>query len=44
MNYMSTHSLKTMHYIPKLGRKQVGYGLSWMLAIATSTIGVAVCA
>ncbi len=38
--YMSTHSMMTMHYIPEFDRKLIGYGVSWLLAIATSTIGV----
>lgn len=42
MNYMSMHSLMTMHYLPKFDRRVVRYGVSWLLAIATSTIGVVV--
>ena len=40
MEYMSIQSMKTMHYLPELDRKLVGYALSWFVAIAMSTFGV----
>jgi len=40
MQYMSMQSMKTMHYVPRLDRKLVGYAVSWIVAIAMSTIGV----
>lgn len=41
MQNMSMQSMITMHYVPKLERKVIGYGVSWILAIATSVFGVA---
>ena len=40
MPYMSIQSMKTMHYVPQLDRKLVSHGVSWIVAIATSVIGV----
>ena len=40
MEYMSIQSMKTMHYLPELDRKLVGYAVSWIAAIAMSTFGV----
>lgn len=40
MQFYSMQSLKTMHYLPKFDRKKVGLAVSWMLAIAASTIGM----
>lgn len=40
MNYMSTHSMMTMHYLPEIDRKLLAYGVGWLLAIATATIGL----
>ncbi len=40
MHYMSTHSMMTMHNAPQLDRKMLRYAVSWIVAIATSTIGV----
>jgi hypothetical protein len=40
MQYMSTHSMMTMHYLPQINRKMLSYAVSWMLAIATSTFGI----
>ena len=40
MPYMSIQSMKTMHHVPQLDRKLVRYGVSRIVAIATSTIGV----
>jgi hypothetical protein len=40
MPYMSIQSMKTMHHVPQLDRKLVRYGVSLIVAIATSTIGV----
>ncbi len=34
-------SMQTMHYVPQLDRKSLRYGVSWIVAIATSMIGVA---
>lgn len=42
MQHLSMHSMMTMHYVPQLDRKMIGYGVSWILAIATSMVGVAV--
>ena len=42
MQNPSIHSLKTMHYLPELDRKQLGYAVSWFVAIAMSTFGVVV--
>ena len=42
MQYMSIQSMKTMHYVPKLDRKLLRYGASWMVAIAAAMIGVVV--
>ena len=41
MYYLTTHSMMTMHNVPKLDRNLVRYGASWIVAIATSMIGVA---
>jgi hypothetical protein len=41
MYYPTTHSMMTMHNVPKLDRKLVRYGASWIVAIATSVVGVA---
>ena len=40
MQYPAIQSMKTMHYVPRLDRKQIGYAVSWVLAIAMSTVGV----
>jgi len=40
MQYLSIQSMKTMHYVPQLDRKLIRYGVSWIVAIATSMIGV----
>ena len=42
MIYLSTQSMMTMHYVPKLDRKLIRYAVSWIVAIATSMIGVVV--
>jgi len=34
--------MMTMQYVPKLDRKLIRYGVSWIVAIATSMIGVVV--
>lgn len=41
MYYLTIHSMKSMHHVPKLDRKMLGYGVSWIVAITTSMIGVA---
>jgi len=41
MHYMSMQSMITMHYVPQLDKKLIRYGVSWLVAIATSMIGVA---
>ena len=41
MYYPTTHSMMTMHNVPKLDQKLVRYGASWIVAIATSVVGVA---
>ena len=40
MPYLTIQSMMTMHYVPQLDRKLVRYGVSWIVAIATSMIGV----
>ncbi|MDH3351642.1 MAG: hypothetical protein OEM51_08845 [Gammaproteobacteria bacterium] len=40
MPYMPIQSMKTMHHVLQLDGKLIRYGVSWMLAIATSMIGV----
>ncbi len=40
MQYMSTHSMMTMHHAPLIDRKMLRYAVSWILAIGASTIGV----
>jgi hypothetical protein len=32
--------MMTMHYVPQLDTKLVGYAVSWIVAIVMSTIGV----
>jgi hypothetical protein len=41
MQYLTTHSMVTMHYVPQLDRKLLRYGVSWIVAISASIIGVA---
>jgi len=40
MQYMTTHSMKTMQYVPKLDQKLLRYTLSFMAAAATSTVTI----
>ena len=40
MPYLTMQSMMTMHYVPQVDWKLVGYGASWIVAIATSMIGV----
>lgn len=40
MPYLTIQSMMTMQYVPQLDRKLVRYGVSWLVAIATSMIGV----
>lgn len=40
MQHMTTQSMKTMQYVPKLDQKLLRYALSFMAAIATSTVAV----
>jgi len=40
MPYMTMHSMQTMHYVPQLDQRILRYGVSWIVAIATSMIGV----
>ena len=40
MPYLTMQSMMTMHYVPELDRKLIRYGVSWIVAIATSMIGV----
>ena len=42
MEYLSIQSMKTMRYMPELDWKQVGYAVSWIVAIAASTLSVVV--
>lgn len=41
MQNFTVQSMITMHYVPQLDRKMIRYGVSWLLAIATSVVGVA---
>ena len=41
MQYLTTHSMVTMHYVPQLDRKLLRCGVSWIVAISASMIGVA---
>ncbi len=40
MQTLSIHSMMTMHYLLQLDSKMIRYGVSWILAITTSMIGV----
>lgn len=40
MTYMSIQSMKTMYYLPEIDRKLIGYAVSWIVAIVSSTVGV----
>ena len=40
MQHLTIQAMMTMHYIPQLDRKLIRYGVSWIVAIATSMIGV----
>ena len=40
MPFMTIQSMMTMHYVPQLDRKLFRYGVSWIVAIAASMIGV----
>lgn len=42
MQLMAMQSMKTMHHVPELDKKLVGYAVSWIVAIAMSTFGVVV--
>lgn len=42
MEYLSIQSMQTMQYLPQINRKFLRYGVSWIIAIASSTIAVAV--
>jgi len=41
MQHLTIQSMMTMHYVPQLNRKFLRYAVSWIVAIATSMIGVA---
>lgn len=41
MQNLTIQSMMTMQYVPQLDRKMIRYGVSWLLAIATSVVGVA---
>jgi hypothetical protein len=41
MQNLTMQSMMTMQYVPKLDRRSLGYGVTWILAIATSAVGVA---
>jgi len=41
MQYLTIQTMKTMHYVPQLDGKLLRYAVSWIVAIATSVIGVA---
>ena len=40
MPYLTMHSMMTMHCVPQLDSKLLRYGVSWIVGIATSVIGV----
>jgi hypothetical protein len=40
MEYLSIQSMQTMQYLPQINRKFFRYGISSIVAIATSTIAV----
>lgn len=40
MPYMTMQSMMTMQYVPQLDWKIIGYGVSWVVTVATSMIGV----
>lgn len=40
MEFMTIHSMQTMQYLPQIDRKLLRRGVSWLVAIATSTIAV----
>ena len=40
MQDLTIQSMKTMQYLPQIDRKMLRHVASWMLAIATSMIGV----
>lgn len=40
MYYLTQQSMMTMQHVPQLDRKLLRYGVSWIAAIVTSTIGV----
>ncbi len=42
MQDLTIQSMKTMQYLPRIDRKILRHAASWMLAVATSMIGVAV--
>lgn len=41
MPYLTIQGMKTMHCLPQLDRKLLRYAISWIVAIATSTFGIA---
>jgi len=40
MEHLTMQSMMTMHYLPQLDRKPIRYAVSWIVAIATSMVGV----
>ena len=42
MEYLSIQSMQTMQYLPQINRKFLRYGVSSIVAIATSAIAVVV--
>ncbi len=42
MPHLTIQSMMTMHDVPQLDGKLIRYALSWIAAIATSLVGVAV--
>lgn len=42
MHHLTIQHLATMQHLPQLDRKMLIYAVSWVLAIATLMIGIAV--
>lgn len=40
MEFMTIHNMQTMQYLPQIDKKLLRRGISWVVAIATSTIAI----
>ena len=40
MEFMTIHNMQTMQYLPKIDKKLLRRGISWIVAIVTSTLAV----